>query len=238
MRKNSYLLIAAVAVLLISGCSFYIGSGIAIDTEYNLDGFTSVEARAASEVTIVRGDEYSVKVTSDDNLVNSLDVSVIGDSLVIDLKPGISFSNRIFKAVVVMPAISSVKIAEASRLKASGFETSSLISVDVSGAASGELSFISTGNINANVRDAGNLSVSSVSPAGNLDIICSSASKADFSSCAADDVKVSITGAGTAWVNLDGYLSGTVAEASKLFYKGAPIVSNISINTAASISTY
>jgi hypothetical protein len=238
MRKISGLLIAAAVVFLISGCSFYIGSGVAVETEYDLDGFTSVDARAASDVTIVKGDVFSVTITSDDNIADSLDVSLSGSTLIVSRNPGLSFGTTIFKAEVVMPELDSLRISEASVIKSSGFEAADAFDVDVSSAGKGNLSFISAGNIKANVREAGNLVVSSLSPAGDLDVACSSASTADFRNCVSDDVMVNITGAGTAWVNLSGFLSGSIVEASKLYYKGTPVVANVNVNTAASISTY
>ncbi|MBI9107608.1 MAG: DUF2807 domain-containing protein [Spirochaetales bacterium] len=238
MRKISGLLLAAAVVFLISGCSFYVGSGIAVETEFDLNGFTSVDARAASEVTVVKGDEYSVTVTSDDNIVDYLDISVSGDTLLISRKPGITFGNTIFKTEVVMPELSSLRISEASDLMASGFQPSDTLVIDVSGAGKGNISLISAGNITAIVREAGNLVVSSLTPAADLDITCTSAAAADFRNCVSDNVRVDVAGAGKAWVNLIGELSGSIVEASKLYYKGTPTVADVSVNTAASISTY
>ncbi len=238
MRKIIVFLAAAASVFLISGCSFYVGSGVAVETEYDLSGFTSVDARAASVVTIVKGDVFSVTVTSDDNIVENLDLSIAGDTLIISRKPAVSFGNTIFKTEIVMPELNSLEISEASDLNPSGFENSGTLFIDVRGAAKGNISLGSAGNINASVIEAGNLIVSSTGPADDLDIVCSSAAAADFRNCVSDDVSVNITSAGTAWVNLNGNLSGSVVESSKLYYKGTPTASNISVNTAASISTY
>jgi len=98
-----------VVVLLLAGCTVpfstqITGSGPVVSKEYDLARFTTVAAGSAFQVEITRSDTYSVAVTVNESLVDSLDVSVSGDTLRIYLKPGIGLRGAAtMKAKVNMP---------------------------------------------------------------------------------------------------------------------------------------
>jgi len=89
------ILIAAVLVVVLAGCAgvgakseTITGSGELVSRSFDLDGFARIDADFAAQVTVTRGDAYSVNVEVDDNVASRLAVSVKGDTLHIRLKNG------------------------------------------------------------------------------------------------------------------------------------------------------
>ena len=238
MKRTIFFLAAAAAVLMVSGCNMMAGSGIVTESEFDLDGFKSVEAGYTCDLTVTQGDDFSVIISCDDNLVDYLIVGQTDDTLKIDLQPFTNYNNITFKATVIMPELNAVTASGASSAKVTGFDSRGAFSVNITGASDGELSFLSAEDINAVISGASRLSVSSVSAGRDLDINCSGASKADFRNFSARNVNAYISGASNGWVSLSGRLSGTVSGASGLYYDGRADISGIQVDIASDLSVY
>lgn len=213
------------------------GSGVVVETTFDADGFKSIEAGYTCDLTVTKGDEFSVIVTSDDNLLDYLIVTISDEVLKIDLQPYTTYNNVIFKAAVVMPELESLTVSGASTANMTGFNSAGNFIVNITGASHGELSFLTVDNINATITGASQLTVNADSADGDLDINCSGASKADFRNFSADNVHTSVSGASSTWVNLSGSLSGSVTGASNLYYGGTPDIS-VSVDIASDLARY
>ena len=128
-------------VLLLAGCvpvgftNSITGSGRTVTKDFDLAGFTKVDAGSAFEVAITSGDNYSVAVTVDDNLVDHLDVTKSGDTLRIHLKPSLSIRNTTMKARVTLPVLTGLNLSGATRTTVVGFDSAKSLDVQVSGAS-------------------------------------------------------------------------------------------------------
>ncbi len=229
---------AAAAVIMISGCSFMSGSGNIVSTEFMLDGFTSVESGSTCDLSITEGDEFSVKIMSDDNLLDDLDVRMLDQTLMIYLKPFSSYNNITFEAEVVMPALEELKISGASRFSITGFDTVGTFSIDVSGASDGEVNLDSAENIRTVTSGASDLKMSAGEVSGTLDVSCSGASDIDLRSLPAGRADVDISGASSVWLNISDAVIGSVSGASSLYYGGGTNISSVNVDISSGVEPY
>jgi len=230
-------LILFISVLLFSCSLFGIqGSGNIVESQYTFTDFTSVNASHTCDVTIVKGDTFSIVVSVDDNIVPHLETYVSGNTLNIDLESGYSYNNIDFKATVVMPQLSYINISGASEASVSGFENSGDFQATISGASKTNIDFISSQKILCDVSGASKLTITSLSSSGDINIECSGASKCDLRNISADNGTVDISGASTAYVYVSGSLSGEVSGASELYYSGTPATSSIDISGASEMT--
>ena len=110
------------------------GSGNLVTETVSITGFTSVSAAMGFNVEITESSTFSVRVTLDDNLVDKLRVTKVGNTLSLSLDPG-SYLSRTLRAVITMPAIEGIDFSGGSRGSISEF--AGLASLDL-GPGAGE----------------------------------------------------------------------------------------------------
>ncbi|MCL5257574.1 MAG: DUF2807 domain-containing protein [Chloroflexi bacterium] len=208
------------------------GSGRVVTKDLGFTNFDAVDASSAFAVNPVRSDSYKVVVSIDDNLVDSLDASQQGKTVTIGLKPG-SYANTHLKVDVTMPALTGLKLSGACVGSVSGFQSTSGLTIDLSGAsrlngqlASGDMHLTASGASKATVQGS----------AANLVLDLSGASNADLGSLPAKDVSADLSGASQATVNTNGNLDADLSGASKLFYTGSPHLGRVNTSGASEIS--
>ena len=101
----------------------------------DFSGFTSIEAGSAFEVEITQADSHSLTITADDNLFEYIEVSKVGQTLTIGLKPDSNISSATLIAEIAMPALYGLHLSGATRSTAQGFSSSHDFILDLSGAS-------------------------------------------------------------------------------------------------------
>jgi len=211
------ILIAAVLVVVLAGCAgvgakseTITGSGELVSRSFDLDGFARIDADFAAQVTVTRGDAYSVNVEVDDNVASRLAVSVKGDTLHIRLKNG-SYSNHTVKAQVTMPRLTGVTLSASSSLHAelAGED----LALKMNGASVARL----TGT------------------AGNVSIESDGASQAMLGELAARDVEVKASSANNIQINASGAVTGRADGASVIIITGSPTTVDVETDGVAQV---
>ena len=238
MKRIIIIIAALAAAAFFTGCNMVAGSGVIVETEFDLDGFKTVEAGNACNVTLTQGEAYSVKVSCDDNVVNLLDIKKEGDSLCLYLAPFTAYNRVTYNAEITMPEIDMIKAADASDMAVSGFESGDLLTIELKDASSADIKMISVNDVTADISDAARCVFTADVMMGDLDLNCSDASSADFRNASADNASVYVSDASDAWVNLSGELSGSVKDASSLYYKGTTNTGNLNVMFPSDLIRY
>lgn len=257
--KNIIVLFITTAVL--AGCTMFNevkGSGIPVEKNYYFDDFTAVSINETCDLTLTQGDSFSIVITTDDNIADYLEVEEFDGNLTLGLKSGYSYSNIIFEAVVTMPELNELSAEGVSKAEVSGFSSTETVNISVNGVSEVNMNYVSSAGVNASVdgasylnfntnnisgsvklecEGASDLVFSAVSGSKNAEIYCEGASEINMKGFEANNVAVEIDGASQAWVHLSGTLSGTVAGASVLRYRGGTL-GDLDRRDASSASSY
>jgi hypothetical protein len=237
------------------GC-FSIGSIVGrgpLETQtFDFHGFTRVQAATAFEVNIVRSDEFSVSVTTNENIFDYLALERTGDTLYVQLKAG-SYTLASLKATITIPDLFSVDVSGASSATVSGFSSSHALTLKASGASSIELADMQSGELELLISGAsritgsinsgnGSFNISGVSTleisgsGGNLEVTGSSASSVILREFIAGNISVSYSGATSGSVNANGELDVLLSGASSLRYFGNPTLGDVNVSGGSSIN--
>jgi hypothetical protein len=122
MNRCSALFLFAVAIVPVGGCGLagLAGSGVPASRSVDAKDFTTVEVNGPFEVTLERGDKFNVTVTSDDNLLQFIDVLNPGGKLSIRIQSEENLRPKSgLKAKINMPAIEAVNLRAADHSTAS-----------------------------------------------------------------------------------------------------------------------
>lgn len=228
-----------VAAVLLAGCSglpyltTIAGSGQLVTQKFDFTGFDSLQISSAFQVEVVASDRYTVEVTVDDNLVDSLQVEQRGKTVAIGLEPTTGIRNPTLRARVTMPSLVDLRASGSARVELTGFKSSENVTINVSGASTvqGDLEL---GDLDAEVAGASKLVLTGSGDSLRAD--ASGASTADLSDFAVGDANVEASGASHINVNASGTLDAKASGASGIRYTGDPTLGRIDESGAGTVS--
>ena len=215
---------SAIAALLLAGCSFVTGpsitgSGNLVTKQYPFTNFTGVSAGGVFDVTVKPGATPGVSITTDDNLVEYLDVSQSGDRLSLHLKSNTNLRNGTLKALVTVPELTYLDLSGASKGHVEGCRSAKAVDIDLSGASHLE-GDLESGDMHLGLSGASRADLKG--SAGNLRLNVSGASHADLERLLIKDANVDADGASHATVHPSGKLQARASGASSVQYAGEP----------------
>jgi hypothetical protein len=191
-----------------------IGSGQVTTQQFNLTDFTAVSASHGFNIQITQGTTYSIKVTTDDNLQQYLNIHKEGSTLYIELQPGIGYSTTQLRAEITMPTIKNIQLSGGSILNAQNVNLSDKLTIDISGGSQ----------------------VTITGQATDLTLSGSGGSIMHLGDLQANNATVDYSGGSQGTVNLNGRLDATLSGGSQLHYKGNPTLGTVDSTGGSSIS--
>lgn len=233
------LFIAFAAVVTLSSCHYFMGervygNGHITSKEMHVGSFDAVDAGGAIEVHVKQDATPSVKVETDENLVQFVDVYTEGNTLMIHPKRGFNLDpSREIVVYVSAPDFKSMEISGASKLISDNAITpagqlnltgsgASKISLEMGGGKLiGDISGATTLNIKGQVSNF-NMQASGASDVNGFDLI-------------ADDATLDVSGATGAEITVNKTLKAEASGASHIHYKGNASVSE-NTSGASSVS--
>lgn len=239
---------------LVPGCSelgSIVGNGPIVTTTYDLGDFNGVEVSNAFEFEISQSKTYGISVSTHQNVVDNLDITKSGTSLIVRLKDG-RFTTPSPKVTVTLPDLQKLVISGASKGNVRDFKSTNDLTVRISGASQVNMNIEAgvtkldisgssklTGSLKA--RDT-RLTVSGASrcelngACGPAEIGVSGASQVNSANFIMLDTNVNLSGASSATINSKGTLNVDVSGASTLNYLGNPVLSKVNITGGSKIN--
>ncbi len=228
------------------------GSGTTETRDFSLSGFTGIQAANAFSVQVNRSDSFSVRITADGNLWDSLDISIAGKALRLRAKPGINIVNATLEAVVTLPSIDSLDFSGASTATLSNFTSNSAISFVMSGGSTANISNMKSGPTVFDISGASTVSVSMdmtsgkfiVSGGGQINLVgtgtnttidASGGSRLTLNEFAVETTKVVLSGGSEARVFAQKITSADLSGGSNLYYVGSPTIGNVQTSGGSGI---
>ncbi len=231
-QRNS--LGAAVALLtaVISACDVTIklpdmnridGSGTIATETVAAAGFDTVALLSEGDVTITIGDESSVTITGDDNLLPILDATVSNGTLRLeltedntDIEPSQAIEWRI-----VVPSLTAVQLTGAGNMSVASLVATSF-DVTLTGAGSISVADLDASMVSVSIPGAG--SVTLAGEADQQDVSIPGAGDYEGMDLRTRDADVTVSGAGSATVMVTERLDATVTGVGSILYAGNPEV--------------
>jgi len=130
------------------------GMAASVTKTFDLEGFTSISVFAPCDVNVIRGDDFLVEVTVDEDHANAIDVYKVGSTLVMDLQPG-KYQFDTLQANVTMPALGKFEIVGTSDSTLSGFNQEELT-----------IGIVGTGHVHGHSMQINDLSVRIIGTGG------------------------------------------------------------------------
>jgi len=232
------LIVLGVAILLVAGTLIaYYASGVGnLKTETKqFSDFTKLDIGSAFEVTITQSSTYSVTVTASQGVVDRIDITKSGDTLSIQIQPGVILGASTLKADISIPVLNGVTFSGAAHGTVSGgFSTTAGFTANLNGASTFEITDLTTQNVHVDLSGASSFTAQGTG--NDLVAMVSGASNLQLSSFHTNNATMELSGASHATVNLDGRLDVTASGFSSLVYYGNPTLGNIDTSGGSTVS--
>jgi Putative auto-transporter adhesin, head GIN domain len=236
MNRCSALFLFAVAIVPVGGCGLagLAGSGVPASRSVDAKDFTTVEVNGPFEVTLERGDKFNVTVTSDDNLLQFIDVQNAGGKLSIRIQSEEHLRPKSgLKAKINMPAIEAVNLRGACSGSLNGLKGVKDLKLNVEGASTitGD---IQTGSITLEAVGASQIKLTG--KAHECRAEARGASQLHLGDLAVEKAVIQLDGASSGVVKASDKLDYELNGASHLDYRGNPKIGNKEVQGASSAS--
>jgi len=211
-----------------------VGSGDLVTNQEFISDFTAVDAESGFNVEISQSNSYSVLVTTDDNIMDYIEVKKSGDTLMVGVKWGYSLRSVTLDVEITMPELYSVDLSGGAKANLEGFIVTSDFSIELSGGSRLTGEFETSGDVDIDVSGGSPLSLNGV--ANDLKIDASSGSNLGLSHFKVHNVDIELSGGSHATINLDGRLDADLSGGSLLSYIGDATLGNIETTGGSEIS--
>jgi hypothetical protein len=251
------IVIALIAILIIAGlaggCTINYREDKMETKNYDITGFTRIEAGGAIKINIERAANFQVTVAADD--IDHITVEKSGDTLFIK-RQGIEWFTPFHHrpvATIYLPVLTGLNIYGASEGNVNNFDTGADLEITASGATHVRVGNVTAGKVTLKIYGASSLT-GDIKAQHEVKFEASGASKIELSGAATDarlsvygaskaelgnyplqNASLEISGASNAIVNLNGKLDANVSGASHLYWSGTPLMGNISTSGASTI---
>jgi hypothetical protein len=183
------------------------GSGVLATRTLDLRDFDRVRIDGVAEVEVKIGSRFSVELTTDDNLIDLVEIHVTDGELVVDQNDVELDTDEGVRLAVEMPDLRAIRV-------------DGVADVNVVDLASDELS--------VEVDGVGNVTVSGTT--GRLDIQVDGVGELMLEDLVAQEADVSLDGVGEVTVHVERVLSAQVDGMGTLKYRGNPDVVRESVD--------
>ena len=241
MKKTIIIVIAIVVVVaaistvvaLMGWPGGLVGSGNLETEAYAFSDFTEIEIGSAFEFEIQQSSSYNISITADDNVMEYVQVSQVGQTLKIGLGRFGPIGLVTLRASVAMPQLLGLTASGATRGTISGFSSTEDLDIGASG-ASRVTGDITAGNVEFEISGASTIQLEG--SANDMVADVSGASRLNLDDFTVNNADVDFSGASSGTINLDGRLDADLSGASRLWYIGEPTMGNIDTSGASTVS--
>lgn len=228
------LIIAALPVMLSHGCAFGInGSGNVVTENRSVVSFSGIDLRCSANVIFMQGEEQSVKVEAEDNIISHITTEVEGGELIVGTDGKRINAHKDITVYVTVKELCLLELSGSGNMTGTNYINCDNMTMSVSG----------SGNIKADIRaltmkvmvsGSGNLEVSGA--ATSCDIRIAGSGNVNARNLQVMNSSVSIPGSGVSTVNASNELDVRIHGSGLVRYISEPLKLRTSITGSGKIS--
>jgi Putative auto-transporter adhesin, head GIN domain len=227
MKKIKKMALVSVVIAGLVACNkTIVGKGPFVAENRPVSGFTGIDLRIDAELYYEPGNNLSLGVTGQQNILDNLQTIVVDDKLVIQYLPGKTFSvDEITRINITAPGVNSFSLVGAGNIYChSLIQTTSLL-LRNHGSGTISLKDVAARSIEAESTSSGNI-IALYGTVLNETARNSGNGKIDLSGILTRTAKVLATGTGKIQVKVADHLHATIEGSGPVYYSGYPDVSS------------
>ena len=220
-------------IILLSNCAVLgeQGNGNVIKQERKVASFDAIDVSGSFEVFLTQGNDQSVFIEADENLLPIIKTEVEGSTLTIETKKSIHHA-KTMRVYITVKELKKIEISGAVDLTTQNKFTETEMSIEVSGATDSKLELAVQ---KLDVSSSGGCKLKLIGMANTFNLEGSGAVDVFAFDLLTETVSIDISGAGKAEVNVSKEIKAEISGAGNVKYKGNPAKVWSDISGAGSI---
>lgn len=222
LKEYLMLLLSLCLIIAASGCTIHgWGSGNLTNETKDVNGVKQVSLDGMGTIVLKQGDEESLTIEAEDNIMPHIQSKVEGDKLSISYDTNTPTPTKDIKFYLTVKDINSIIISGAGKIESEGFKTKTM-SISMDGAGNGDLAGLTLEKLTVNIAGAGKMILAGKCTEQTITI--SGAGNYDAKDLVTETTTINIDGAGKGTVNVEKVLNAIISGAGNLNYLGSPQV--------------
>lgn len=232
MNKKTVSLLGFIVVLALAtlACRFspsslrtVTGNGELTQEERSVRGFDKIEILGLGEITVELGEEESLTIEAEENLLPYLETYVSGNTLVIAVEEGRTIiPTKPVNFHITVVALDEVDVSGLGNISLPDIETDHF-RIDISGAGNIDIDSVNADSLDVSMSGLGDLTVKE-GQVSTQTVTISGSGKYSASKVECEDATITISGLGAATLRASQYLKVTISGGGEVNYYGNPEV--------------
>ncbi len=213
--------ISGCIVIDLNGCSAQRvkGSGKVISESRQVPEFRELRLEGRGKVALTQGNPSSVEVTTDDNILLSIETEVTNGKLIISHKKGMNLRPTTLNFAITVKDLAGISIAGSGDIIGNEVFNSERLYTDIAG--SGDIAIeVSADRLESSISGSGSISLSGST--NSYDARITGSGDIDAFDLQTTDSSVVITGSGNCRVSVSDKLRAKITGSGDVLYKGEP----------------
>ncbi len=227
-KKYALTAVTSLFTLLLSACGLDVirGSGHVVTEAREVSGFSRVELLGSGDVVLTQGDQESLKVEAEDNLMGHIRTEVRGHTLYLGLSndnlPEILQPTRPIKYYVSLKTVEGLAVSGSGNISAEQVAADSL-DLGISGSGDIFIGTLTAKTVSSTIHGSGDCEVHS-GTASAQEVEISGSGSYTSEKLEGETGSVHITGSGAATIRVSETLDARISGSGDVYYYGTPKV--------------
>lgn len=196
------------------------GSGNGVSQQRDVASFNSIVLNVEATVTVAQGENQSLEITAQENLLPIITTEVSDSTLTIADTECFSTSVGVTLNATI-PTLQGVTVTSSGHVNGSGL---SLSGAEIKVSSSGGVSLTDITGTTVGVKISSSGSVELTGTAQELNINLSASGNATADNCTAQSCSVTVSGSGDVHVHVIENLNATISGSGNIYYQGNPTI--------------
>ncbi|MFC2145492.1 head GIN domain-containing protein, partial [Actinomycetota bacterium] len=226
------ILVSILAITIVSCRGIIVrGSGNVTSEDRDVSRFTKVSVSGSGNLHIEQGDEESLTIEAEDNILPLITAKVSGNTLKLGFKPGTSISTtKSIEFYLKVKDLDSISASGSGNIDCSGLAADNL-SVKTSGSRNVDISNLDVNSITLNSSGSGNMTLAGITNSQNIKT--SGSIKYFGEGLESKSCVINSSGSGELIINVSDDLNINVSGSIKITYIGRPSITQKTSGSAS-----
>jgi len=219
-----YVILALILCMVIaaSGCVMNgWGSGNVISQTKDVKGVNQVSLNGIGTIVLEQGDQESLTIEAEDNILPHIQSKVDGDKLSISYDTNTPSPTKDVKFYLTVKDMNSISISGAGKIQSNGFNTQTM-TISMDGAGAGNMAGLNLEKLTVNLAGAGKMVLTG--KVTEQTVVIAGAGDYQAKDLESETATITINGAGKGTVKVSKVLNAIINGAGEMNYLGNPEV--------------
>lgn len=227
------LLILFIASSLVGCTDAIVGNGNIVQVGREVPNFQDLSTKGSIDVEIQPGENYTVKIVGDENIIPYVMTEVRNGELQVYYQDKISIRNGNIKVMVSAPFLNNISTSGSGNITSTGIISNNQM-ITITSAGSGNVDLQVYGPA-VKLRGSGSGDFTLSGQTKDMECTLSGSGDLDSKDLKAENVKVKISGSSNARLFAAADLSATISGSGNILYWGNPALSEVKISGSGKV---